>query len=656
MPKRLGLPSQEGEARFRHIIEENADAILIITKDGAVRYANAAAERLLAQPGRELIDALLGIPLAPGDTVEVDLPNSEGEARVAEMRVTETQWLDQPVWFASLRDVTERKRASEALRFLDAASQALAGSLDCQATIARVASLAVMHLADWCTIDLRDRDQVTRIAATHADSANLPVVRELQVCWKPDWEQPRGVVEVLVSGNALVLDHRCDGELPLLLGNPAQAGIIEALGCRSAMIVPLHARGRTFGALTFVSTTNLHRYGDAELTLARELAQRAALAIDNARLYEQAQTALKQRDHFLAMLSHELRNPLAAVISSVEVMHVAADSPSTLERAGEVIERQARHMANMLDDLLDISRITRGKIELRRRTLDLASVVHDAVAACRQLIFARQHELRLHLPPRPLWVDGDPTRLDQVLTNLLNNAAKYTPPSGTIELTLNEIGGQAVICISDNGIGIAEEDLPHIFDLFAQVARPLDRSEGGLGIGLTLVKQLSEMHGGTVSVHSDGLGQGSRFVLQFPLCRPPQQPVVACPHQQCGSGRRITLVEDNADSREMLSSLLELEGHSVAVAESGPDGLELIASAPPEIALIDIGLPDMDGYQLAAALKADPATARVFLIALTGYGQPEDRRRALEAGFDAHMIKPVDLAALTRLFPSGSAH
>lgn len=647
-----GPDLHDSEARFREIIERNADAILIIRQDGMICFANPAAEELLGRPSHQIAGAMLGLPVAAEDDTEIDLPRPDGDTRIAEMRVAATIWDGAPMWLASLRDITERKRATEALQFLSEAGRSLAGTLDFTETVQRVAELAVMHLADWCTIDLKDRQLVHRAAITHADSSKAELARSLEESWLPNWTEARGLSHVLATSEPEILED-CDRDpIASYIASPSKRALIELLGCRSAMIVPLSARGRILGAMMFVCASSTKRYSTEELRLAQELALRAALAIDNARLYDQAQTAVRQRDEFLAMLAHELRNPLAAVLNAVEVMRKASDSPRTLERAEDVIERQGRHMAHLLDDLLDISRVTRGKIELRKHPFDLLSMIHDSVEANRPLVQSRKHHLNMNLGHQPLWVMADPTRLDQVFTNLLNNAAKYTAEGGTIGVSVSSQDGQAVVKVSDTGAGISADDLPHIFDLFVQAARPLDRSQGGLGIGLTLVKELVEMHGGSVSVHSDGVGRGSEFTVKVPLASPPQLAGDSQSRRPGADGRRkVVVVEDNADSRDMLKMLLTLDGHDVAVAEDGRQGFELISQCRPEVALIDIGLPKMDGYELAQCLRRDGQNQEIFLIALTGYGQPEDRQRALDAGFDHHMIKPVNFAELSNLFP-----
>jgi PAS domain S-box-containing protein len=361
-----------------------------------------------------------------------------------------------------------------------------------------------------------------------------------------------------------------------------------------------------------------------------------------------AADASRHKDDFLAMLAHELRNPLAPIVSAMHVLRLHPSDARLVQHAREVVERQVGHQARLLDDLLDVSRITRGKIELRKATVDLVTVVADAVETARPLIDARRHVLTVQTPPRPVHLLADPTRLGQVVANLLNNAAKFTDPGGTITITLETSDMEALIRVRDNGHGIAPEMQPHVFDLFTQVDPSLARSSGGLGIGLTLVRRLVEMHGGRVQVRSEGPGRGAEFTVRLPLERavdgPPETgvPAAAAPH------RHVLIIEDNADAREMLRVSLELEGHRVETADDGLQGVELALASRPQVVLVDIGLPGLDGYGVAARLRAALGRS-VVLIALTGYGQPDDRERTRHAGFDAHVVKPVDMDTLTRL-------
>jgi signal transduction histidine kinase/CheY-like chemotaxis protein len=352
-------------------------------------------------------------------------------------------------------------------------------------------------------------------------------------------------------------------------------------------------------------------------------------------LLHELEQRVQERDNFLAMLSHELRNPLAAI-------SLAADMD---ER--DVIVRQTRHLKKLVDDLLDIGRVTSGKISLHRMPVDFADVVEHCVSTVRPRIEARRLRVEVTHAIEHAWVNGDPVRLEQVVNNVLSNAVKYTPPEGWIHVIIERDDGEVVLRVRDSGKGIPPEMLTRIFDLFMQGDVSLDRSEGGMGIGLTLVRKLTELHGGSVRAYSRGAGSGSEFVIRLPLAAPPPAEVPS--HRPAGAAastpRHIVVVEDNADIRDLLRIKLRHLGHRVDTAEDGVKGLETVLSAKPDIALVDIGLPGLDGYDLARRVRKELGND-VYLVALTGYGQADDRKRALEAGFDVHLTKPADLVDL----------
>jgi PAS domain S-box-containing protein len=362
--------------------------------------------------------------------------------------------------------------------------------------------------------------------------------------------------------------------------------------------------------------------------------------------------AARRKDEFLAMLSHELRNPLAPIRNAGHILRLAGDQNPAVGQAGEMVERQVQHMTRLVDDLLDVSRVSRGKIQLREEKVDLATVIARAIESVQPLIDARGHELILTLPTRPVRLGGDVTRLVQIVANLLNNAAKYTDPGGRIWLTAGRDGGAVEVRVKDTGIGIAPEALPHVFDLFTQADRALDRSQGGLGIGLTLVKSLVDMHGGSVRAHSEGPGRGSEFVVRLPALPEERAEGRAGGEEPTtrritpSSRRRVLIVDDNVDSAASLAMLLQLQRHEVNVAHDGREAVEAVRRHQPEIVFLDIGLPGMSGLEVARALRQEHGREKLVLVAMTGYGHEEDRRQSQEAGFDAHMVKPVDLSAL----------
>jgi PAS domain S-box-containing protein len=366
------------------------------------------------------------------------------------------------------------------------------------------------------------------------------------------------------------------------------------------------------------------------------------------RSQEQLRESDRRKDEFLAMLGHELRNPLAAIRSASELLHLFAGTDARLARLGEVLERQSNHMVRLIDGLLEVSRIARGKIHLERKDLDLrevlTGVLHDRHAQLRDSGVV----VDLRLPERPLWVWGDEVRLVQIFDNLLNNAIKFTPPSGSIRIAARQSDDSVLVSITDTGIGIRADMLETIFEPFQQDTQEIARVAGGLGIGLALVRGLLELHQGSVVARSPGPGGGSEFEVRLPASTPTQA-VSAQESASQSAPRRVLIVEDNHDAAQMLRGLLELRGHTVVVAGSGPEAMALLRGQPTDVILCDIGLPGLDGYELARLIRGDPQLRAVLLVALTGYGQPEDRRRAAEAGFDEHLVKPVSLDALEQV-------
>jgi signal transduction histidine kinase len=450
-----------------------------------------------------------------------------------------------------------------------------------------------------------------------------------------------------VVGTSLVLDDRIVGA--------AVAGYkLVEFGRSSAVERLAREAGVPFTRLWEIAR-KMQPVPERRLLLHGELLQVMGDAIlrenHRTRQYEAAAAELTAevaaKDEFLAMLGHELRNPLAAVLNSAEVLRRAQPLPPDALRLVGVVDRQTRQLSRIADDLLDVSRMRSRKRMLDSRPVDLRDVAQNAIDALRVSARDDEHAISVSLPSAPLVVEGDAARLGQVLDNLLDNAVKHTPSGGKIELLLEPSGNDALVRVRDQGAGIDPKLLPRIFDVFSQGKIALDRSRGGLGLGLALVKALVEAHGGKVEVRSDGAGTGSEFRIKLPLAVPtgdpgPQHPPTTIPPL------RIVLVEDNADAREALRELLSLDGHIVAVAADGVAGLRAIHEHQPQVAIVDIGLPLLDGYGLAERVRADPELRQVRLLALTGYGQPKDHERTRAAGFDGHVVKPVDVAALTR--------
>jgi signal transduction histidine kinase len=451
-------------------------------------------------------------------------------------------------------------------------------------------------------------------------------------------------------------------ELPATLRDALQRVVREGLPIEGGTVCyPLRVGDRTLGALALLSKDSPHLLPRDLVTL-QELVGRAAIALDNARLYsslqreivrsrqaeESLQDASRRKDEFLAMLSHELRNPLAPIRNAVEVIRRLAPPDPKLTMARDVVDRQVSLLARLVEELLDVSRISQGKIGLKKEPVDLARIISHAVETARPLIDARAQTLSVSVPAAPVWLSADFARLSQVVANLLNNASKYTGEGGRIEIAASAGEGEASISVRDNGAGIEPQLLHRVFDLFVQGDRALDRGQGGLGIGLTLVKRLVELHQGQVVAASDGPGRGATFTVTLPCIsavenepRAPQA-VAAVRDSREVYGRRVLVVDDNVDAAESTAAFLRLEGHEVKAVHDGLQALASLKVFDPHVVVLDIGLPGLDGYAVARQLRARGDTSHVLLIALTGYGQKEDRQRAADAGFDYHYVKPAD--------------
>ncbi len=443
--------------------------------------------------------------------------------------------------------------------------------------------------------------------------------------------------------------------------------LARASGMRACVAAPLIARDRLLGTLSFCTRESDVVDADA-VPMLNAVCDQVAMAVERARLIDELSQRNvdlaemgRRKDEFLAILAHELRNPMAPIVNAVRVLRTPAVSPEAASRSRDAIDRQIHHMVRLVDDLLDVARITSGKISLRRERTSLAAVVSDAVQTTAPSVERRGQRLSLSLPPAEVTLWADPTRIAQVIANLLSNASRYSPESSTIALSCSQEGDEVVVRVRDRGAGIEPEMLEQVFELFVQAGRKVGQSQGGLGLGLSLVKSLVELHGGVVEARSEGLGRGSEFVVRLPLSlegapteEPPREPETApsFPPAEAASGLRVLVIDDNADVREIMRDYLELRGHTVELAEDGQSGIDAALSQRPQVALVDIGLPGLDGYEVAAAIRARAPDLPIRLIALTGFGRPEDRRRAIAAGFDDHLVKPVDPEQVHQLLVS----
>jgi CheY-like chemotaxis protein len=463
---------------------------------------------------------------------------------------------------------------------------------------------------------------------------------------------------VLRERQPLWIENEADfrREVPELYDRARAAGRVLGFA-----MIPLVAGARAIGVLSF-SFGGDHAFPDEERRLLAAIARTCEQALDRSRLYvaeavarRAAEDANRRKDEFLAMLGHELRNPLWAVVTALESIKAGGKTAGrpTSEGLGPelaIVERQVERLTHIVGDLLDVARITRGKIALRREAVQLAAAIGDALAGARPLIERRAHQVTIRVAD-DLLVDADRHRVRQVFENLLFNAAEYTAEHGRIEITAEPDGDFARVAVRDNGRGIPASLLPSLFELFVQGEQPLDRSQGGLGVGLTIARQLAELHGGTIDAFSDGPGTGATFAVRWPLAseRTPTAELRPLPRPSAGMARRILIVDDNIDAAELLTTLLQTLGHDVALAHDGTAALDIAPGFAPQVALLDIGLPNMDGYELARRLRQFEGCRRTLLVAVTGYGQDDDRQRSRDAGFAHHLVKPVELATLTTL-------
>jgi len=565
---------------------------------------------------------------------------------------------------ALAREQAARAAAEEATRrasFLADVTGAMAQSLDARPIIDILLRHAVPRFVDFCAVSLLDDGGGYATHILWIDEHNHPqsLVAGTSAFVPASWRASLAAVMEGRLSEALLTqpsaaDSTCDAStstahqlLPLF----APLGWDQSTG----IVVPLRASDRMLGAVTFVMGRSGRTFQPADLVVARDMAARASTALEKSRLYQEIQENDRRKNEFLAMLAHELRNPLAPIRNAVEILRHGEITSDNLHWVQDVIDRQVQQLVRLVDDLLDISRITRGKIKVRSEPIEVNEIVQRAIEMSRPLVESREQVLHANIARDEMIVGGDPIRLVQVIGNLLNNASKYTEKGGEIWVTTVSDGDRIKIRVRDSGVGIPANMLRAIFDLFMQVDHSLDRSQGGLGIGLTLVRSLVQMHGGEVEAFSPGANQGSEFVVTLPRLK-----VIAAEpssdrnfeQPEAPQNCRVLVVDDNIDSAQSLSMLLQLRGHSTSMAHNGLAALDSAEQFRPDLILLDIGLPGMDGYEVARRLRRHPDLRRTVIAALTGYGRAEDVKLSREAGFDHHLVKPVDVRRLDELFNS----
>jgi len=575
------------------------------------------------------------------------------------------------------RDVTEKRRAEQRRYFISEASRKLALSgLDYDATLASVACLAVPHIADGAIVDILEPDgTVTRLAEIHTATGKADLADALRRRYPAQPDIPRAVHAVLRSGESILWPELFDVSRGACAGlSAADLGtelavtlrpdledqtylqLLRELSVRSGMIVPLRARGRTRGAITLLSLQAGRRYDLDDLTLAEELSRFAALALDNAQLYREAQHVNRAKDEFLATLSHELRTPLTSILGWTRMLRQGTLKPEMRGRALETIERNASLQAHLVEDLLDASRIITGKLRLEVMSIDLPPIINAAIDAVRHGADAKGIEVHVQLDPLASPISGDPTRLQQVVWNLLSNAIKFTPKGGHVWVQLSRVGGSARIEVRDSGQGIAPEFLPFVFDRFRQADSTSTRAHSGLGLGLAIARHLVELHGGLVRAESPGQGKGASFVVELPVAsghaiQPPiegSSTSSMLDTEPTLQGLNILVVEDEQDARELVVAVLERKGAVVTAVSTVAEALAAVERSKPDVILSDLGMPGEDGYSLIRRLRAQSPEqgGRIPAAALTAYASAQDRTRALLAGFQSHVPKPIEASEL----------
>jgi len=680
--KNLAKVKEESLATARRlaaIVESSDDAIIGLDLEGRITAWNHAAEQMYGYTADEAIAQAITITL-PRERQQEEagfLDRIRRGERIAGLETVRCR-KDNACIPVSLtispiydergvvvgaskiaRDITERKRASERAAFLTEAGAVLAGSLDYQTTLKAVAALAVPVIADWCAVDvLTDEHKLERVAVAHVDPAKIDLARTIRTRYE-DVNSPFSPTSVVRTGTpGLVTEITDDMIAESAQGDEERIAVIRSLGLRSYMIVPLTVHGRTFGALTFATAESSRLYADEDFRFAQDVAFRAALAVDNAHAYQEAQTANRLKDEFLATLSHELRTPLNAILGYTRLLQSGMIGDDRRASALTTVERNAFALTQIVEDILDVSRIISGKIRLNIQPVDVADVVKNAVDTIRPAADAKQIRIQMILDPRAA-ISGDPDRLQQVVWNLVSNAVKFTPKQGIVQVLLERINSHVEIVVSDTGAGIAPDFLPHIFERFRQADSGTTREHGGIGLGLAIVRHLVELHGGTIHASSGGKDQGSTFRVRLPVMivqtetvserrahGEPTRPLQAALPRL--DGLRVLAVDDDADARALIGETLEPAGAKVTTADSVVRALELLPSVRPDVLIADIGMVGTDGFELIRRIRAarDDEMRTVPAVALTAYARAEDRVKALQAGFQMHLAKPVDPAEL----------
>jgi len=696
------------EALYRALFEHSADGVLLTKPDGTILRASPSACLAFGRSDTEIRRLGRAALVVDDDALQAFLREREragvAKAELTHRRADGTPFPvevssaviltrnGEPYTYIIFRDITERKKAQDALResehrvrlkldsilspdgdigtleFADIIdSQALQSLMDDFYKLARV-PMSLVDLKGKLLVGVGWQEICTNFHRVHPETCKHCIESDTQLsaaippgecrlhkCKNNMWDFATPVsvggkhLGNIFSGQFFFEDETLDHDL--FRAQAARYGFDERAYLAALEAVPrLSRESVAVGMAFFLKLADmLSRVGYSNVKLARSSTEREALMASLQRSKERLEEADHRKSEFIAVLSHELRNPLAPIRNSLYLLDRGQGGSEQGERAKAIIRRQTEHLARLVDDLLDVTRISRGKITLTRTRIDARDAVRRTCEDHQAVFDQRGVQLRLELPARQVWIDADATRISQVVGNLLQNAAKFTPQRGSTSVSVRAVDGRAEIRVRDDGIGIEPELLGQIFEPFAQAERGLARTQGGLGLGLALVKGLVELHGGAISARSEGADRGSEFVVSLPLVADTDVARAEARPRRSEGTRLVLVIEDNVDSGESLAEVLALEGHRVHVATDGRSGIAKTRELLPDVVLCDIGLPDTDGYEIARTVRGDGELRSTHLIALSGYAQPEDKQRAAEAGFDAHLAKPARLEELTEL-------
>ncbi len=668
------------------IVQSSDDAIISKDLKGVVTFWNPAAERMFGYTSAEMVGRSIRtiVPddrqheedhvlarIGAGETVdhfETVRRHKSGAPVHISLSVSPVRNAEGTVIGASkiARDISDRLRAqavAERARwqgaFLARLGMALSATVDYKDRVSALAKLSVPDIADWCAIDIVEPNgQIERVIVNHVDPGKATLAGQIRDRYE-DPDAPSSPAHVIRTGQpAIVPIITREMIVASAAGDTERLRLMRDLGLVSYMCLPLTVSGRTLGTLTLATSESGRHYEEEDVRFAEDVASRAALALDNARSYEQLQAANQLKDEFLATLSHELRTPLNAILGYAQMLRAGILKDDRREHALETLERNATSLTQIIEDVLDVSRISAGKIRLNVQTIDLPMVLRDALATVTPAAEAKGVRVESVIDPHAGPVSGDPDRLRQVMWNLLSNAVKFTPRGGRIRLRLQRVDPNAEISVSDTGIGIPEEFLPHLFERFRQADSTTTRAHGGLGLGLAIARQIVELHGGTIHASSGGAGKGATFRLELPVMivdpEAPAKEYRIRPRAGITEMDRATLadvrvlaVDDDADTLALVREILETAGARVFTATSAASALATLEQQSPDVLVSDLGMPGMDGFELIERVRLlETRTKDIPAAALTAYARSEDRARALRSGFEMHLAKPIDPSEL----------